>query len=46
MYKRILAILDSKEKIPIIGRVLNGLYAACCRHWASGLSARGLHYVP
>ena len=26
MYTRILSILDSKEKIPYIGRVLNGLY--------------------
>ena len=26
IYRRILAILDSKEKIPYIGRVLNGLY--------------------
>lgn len=25
-YSRILSILDSKEKIPYVGRVLNGLY--------------------
>ena len=36
-YSRILSILDSKEKIPYVGRVLNGLYYNFCesRHFSA-----------
>jgi len=39
VYKRILAILDSKEKIPYIGRVLNGLYY---NFWQDEVHVRGV----
>lgn len=39
MYKRILAILDSKEKIPYIGRVLNNLYY---NFWQDDVHVRGI----
>jgi len=38
-YKRILAILDSKEKIPYVGRVLNGLYY---NFWQDETHVRGI----
>ena len=38
-YKRILSILDSKEKIPYIGRVLNGLYY---NFWQDENNLRGI----
>ena len=38
-YKRILSILDSKEKIPYIGRVLNGLYY---NFWQDQNNLRGI----
>ena len=39
MYTRILSILDSKEKIPYIGRVLNGLYY---NFWQDATRVRGV----
>ena len=38
-YKRIIAILDSKEKIPYIGRVLNGLYY---NFWQDDVHVKGI----
>jgi len=38
-YKRILAILDSKDKIPSVGRVLNGLYY---NFWQDDVHVKGI----
>ena len=38
-YKRILAVLDSKDKIPSVGRVLNGLYY---NFWNDDVHVKGI----